>query len=264
MKILITGYKGFIGQNLFSHLQQKHKVYGYDWGDDAFSVKDYDWVIHLGAISSTTETNFEKIFNQNLKFTIDLFNECIRHGVNMQFASSASLYGKNSNFEESSILNPLTLYAWSKFLAEKYLLEHNHNDIIVQIFRYFNVYGPNEKHKRNQASPHSQFTEQAKTTGIIKLFKNSENYYRDFIHVNDVIKYHELFLDINKSDVWNIGTGKATSFYSVAKQIQKEYNCKIEFIDMPDNIKNSYQIYTKANLNKLHKTLKDEEILRKI
>ena len=78
--------------------------------------------------------------------------------------------------------------------------------IIVQGFRYFNVYGPNENHKGNQASPIHKFTEQAKT-GKIKLFENSENYKRDFVCVSDICEVHEKMLDINEKGVYNIGTG---------------------------------------------------------
>jgi ADP-L-glycero-D-manno-heptose 6-epimerase len=263
MRILITGYKGFIGQNLFKYFESKHDIIGFEWGESSLEVKNYDWVIHLGAISSTTETDLKKLYKQNLKFTIDLYNECVKHHVNMQFASSASVYGKNSSFEESAVLNPLTPYAWSKYLAEQYILNTLSKNNIVQIFRYFNVYGPYETHKNDQASPYTKFTIQAETTGVIKLFKNSENYYRDFIHVNKVIEYHELFLDINKSNIWNIGSGKTTSFYSIAKEIQEKYNCEIKLIDMPKKLQDSYQSYTKANLTKLNRTI-DEKILDKI
>ena len=90
MKILITGHNGFIGQNLMSYLETKHEVAGYDFHPENLPlVKDYDWVIHLGAISSTTETDVDKVILHNYEFSKWLFNQCNQYNVNMQYASSA-------------------------------------------------------------------------------------------------------------------------------------------------------------------------------
>jgi ADP-L-glycero-D-manno-heptose 6-epimerase len=139
-------------------------------------------------------------------------------------------------------------------MFDKYVTYHPTNNI-VQGFRYFNVYGPYEAHKGNQASPYHQFKKQAIETGVIKLFKGSENYFRDFVPVETVINTHIKFLDIKESGVWNVGTGTVKSFQEVAEEIASLYNVRIEYIDMPDNLKSSYQEYTKADLTKLNRTL---------
>ena len=123
MKILVTGYKGFIGKNLFRYLKKKNlNVYGYEYSRKKFPiVKKYNWVIHLGAISSTTETNFKKIMKQNYYFSTKLVNECIKYNVNLQYASSASVYDFRYGFKENSKCNPKSPYSKSKYLFDKYV-----------------------------------------------------------------------------------------------------------------------------------------------
>jgi ADP-L-glycero-D-manno-heptose 6-epimerase len=123
--------------------------------------------------------------------------------------------------------------------------------IRVQGFRYFNVHGPHEDHKGNQASPHHKFEKQAKETGIIKLFEGSENYFRDFVPVETVCNVHKRFLYIKETGIWNLGTGNPVSFESVAQTIAKKYDAKIEYIPMPEEMKNQYQTYTCADLELL-------------
>ena len=96
---------------------------------------------------------------------------------------------------------------------------------------------------------------QAINNGVIKLFKGSENYFRDFVPVETIIDTHIKFLDVKESGIWNIGTGKVKSFQEVAEEIAFLYNVGIVYIDMPDNLKSSYQEYTKADLTKLNRTL---------
>ena len=185
-----------------------------------------------------------------------VFDECKTFGVNLQYSSSASVYGLNQEFREDSPLDPKTPYAWSKYLFERYAAQHQGGNI-VQGFRYFNVHGPGEDHKGAQASPHNQFTNQAQKFGKIKLFENSENYRRDFIHVDQVLDVHNKFLSIPKSGVWNVGTGHATSFRDVALNVANEHNAEIELIPMPDILKSSYQEYTCADLTLLNSTLNE-------
>lgn len=252
MKILVTGHEGFIGQNMMKYLaNQGHEVRGYEWGDTFYSVERLDCVIHLGAISSTTERNIEKVLEQNLDFSIMLLNQCEKYNVKFQYASSASVYGPNENFEEYSPLYPQSPYAWSKYLFDRYVRENKFN-ITVQGFRYFNVYGKGEDHKGEQASPVTKFTKQAKETKKINLFEKSENYYRDFVCVDDVCKIHEAFFDIKESGIWNVGTGIAHSFKEIAEAIAEKENAQIIEIPMPADLKNQYQKYTCADLTKLN------------
>jgi ADP-L-glycero-D-manno-heptose 6-epimerase len=106
-----------------------------------------------------------------------------------------------------------------------------------------------------QASPHSTFAKQAKETGIIRVFENSEKYFRDFVPVETVIDVHKKFLKIDESGTFNIGTGTPESFLDIANKIAKEYNAEIQIIPMPERLKSSYQQYTCADLTLLNKTL---------
>lgn len=257
MKILITGHRGFIGQNLTKVLQN-HDLSFFEWGDELPEIRGLDWVVHLGAISSTTETNVEKVMSQNYDFSKWILNKCVIHSVNFQYSSSASVYGKLTEFTENSPVNPLSPYAWSKYLFDKHILEKLETTeiskfITIQGFRYFNVYGPHEDHKGDQASPYHKFEQQAKNTGVIKLFENSDNYLRDFVPVETVVDVHKTFFDVEESGIWNVGTGKAKSFQTVANEIAEKYNARIEYIPMPDSVKNQYQAYTCANIDKLNK-----------
>ncbi len=255
MRIILTGYKGFIGSNLLQRLQKEnYEVVTYEWGDEFPDIGYDDWVMHLGAISSTTETNVEKVMQQNVEYTNQLIELCASRGAHIQFASSASIYGLKEEFKEDSPVDPRTPYAWSKYMSERHALKFipwmENQDQCLQIFRYFNVYGSGEKHKGSQASPFHQFEKQAKEIGIIKVFENSENYHRDFIHVDEVIDYHLAFMKIKKSGIFNIGTGKTKSFLDVAHLTIQKHSAIIQTIAMPDNLKHSYQKYTCADMTK--------------
>jgi len=256
MKILVTGHNGFIGRNMTSFLESRGIQWvGFEWGDDFYSLDGIDRVIHLGAISSTTYSNVRQLLLQNYYFTENLLNDCNREGIPIQIASSASIYGTdNITFRESDFPSPRNHYAWSKYLVEEYCNTHSF-DIPVQVFRYFNVHGPHEEHKGDQASPHTKFIKQARETQTIKLFEGSENYKRDFIHVEEICKLHERFFKVDYTGTWNFGTGKAVSFLDVANSIANEYNAKIEYISMPDSLKDSYQSFTLANMSLTNDTL---------
>jgi ADP-L-glycero-D-manno-heptose 6-epimerase len=257
MKILLTGHKGFIGSYMLNALAD-HEVTTYDWSDGGRpSVMGYDWVVHLGGISSTTERDIDKILRQNTEFSIALYEECKTFGVNMQYASSASVYGLGIDFRESAPVDPRNPYAWSKYLFERYV-EQNPTGSIVQGFRYFNVYslnGAGEEHKANQASPFYQFYQQSKT-GEIRVFEDSEDYKRDFVPVEEVIDIHLKFLNVKESGVFNIGSGKPMSFLDIANT----FNVKVVEIPMPEILKSSYQKYTCADMTKTRKTLANIQI----
>ena len=258
MKILVTGYEGFIGSNVASYLKVKgHDVEGFPWEPNKFpDASRYDRIIHLGAISSTTERNVELIMQNNYEYTMKLIEICDMMGTSLQYASSASVYGDQTHFQEDGDLDPRSAYAWSKYLIDRFVKEHIDDfKINIQGFRYFNVYGHGEEHKGDMMSPVSKFTKQAKENGVIKVFEGSDQFKRDFISVEDVAMIHEKMIDADESGIWNIGTGVATSFLQVAQVIADKYGAKIEEITMPENIKAQYQSYTCANTNKLNKTI---------
>jgi ADP-L-glycero-D-manno-heptose 6-epimerase len=252
MKLLITGSKGFIGSNLIKYLS-KNQITGYDILDGykrpkELDVGKYDWVLHIGAISSTTETDIQKVMDLNVSWPIELFEECIEHDTNFQWSSSASVYGKISNFKETCKTDPQNLYARSKVLLEEYIKNRN-APVIWQGFRYFNVYGSGEDHKGTQASPQTQFTRQAKETRVIKIFEGSENFIRDFVPVKTICSYHEKFLSTNISGIFNIGTGNTKSFLQVAEEVASLYNAKLKTIPFPSHLLYHYQTYTCADMS---------------
>jgi ADP-L-glycero-D-manno-heptose 6-epimerase len=259
MKILITGHQGFIGKNLIEKLQQ-HNLFGYEWDPKNLpEVKGFDWVIHEGAISSTTEQDIDKVMLQNYEFSKWLYNECQINNVNLQYASSASVYGLKTEFKEGSPKQPLSPYAWSKYLFDRWVSQRKHK-IIVQGFRYFNVYGKYEEHKGNQASPYTKFVNQAKEKNTIDVFKGSQSFRRDFVCVDDICSVHEKMFAIEQSGIWNVGSGNSVSFDDVAQLVAKKYSANINYINMPSELKSQYQTYTCADMTKLNSIIEQEFI----
>lgn len=257
MKILVTGHRGFIGAHMYRSLhEQGHEVVGFEWGEEYPTIEGLDWVIHIGAISSTTERDVNKVMLQNYDFSSRLYEDARKYGVNFQFSSSASVYGLGQEFKETSPVDPKTPYSWSKYMFERYLT-NNPSNSVVQSFRYFNVYGPEgEEHKGDQASPHSKFSKQAEQEGLVKVFEGSDNYRRDFIHVSEVIQIQQKFLAVQDSGIYNLGTGSVKSFLDVAKQ----YSTKIVEIAMPEVLQSNYQAYTCADMSKTNETLRKNNI----
>lgn len=261
MRILITGYKGFIGQNAFKRFKDiGHDVVGYDYDENLSmpNLDGVDLVMHMGAISSTAERNVEKVFKQNYDFTIELVNNCVKKSIPLHHSSTGAVYGFGKEFTETSPLYPMTPYAWSKYMVEKYCRQFKYANI--KLFRYFNVYsteGESESHKVGQCSPHYKFRKQAEKNGVIELFVEPEHRtsYRDFIHVNEVLDYHERFLDSNANGIFNIGTGKCKTFEDVAYEIARQYNARVVEVPMPKEISNYIQWFTCADMTKTKTTL---------
>jgi ADP-L-glycero-D-manno-heptose 6-epimerase len=262
VRVFITGVEGFIGQNFIRLLPDGWIVSSYDLIDNPslrprdLDIEGNDWVIHLGALSSTTETDAKRVMDLNLAWSIELAEECEKYGVNLQWSSSASVYGNKYRcpMHEKLEVRPLNLYAHSKYFFEEYMKSRNPK-IVWQGFRYFNVYGQHEDHKGSQASPYSQFARQARETGVIRVFENSEKYKRDFIHVDAVINYHLRMLNVNESGLFNLGSGSPRSFLDVARDIALIYDARIEEIPFPEHLLNHYQEYTHADMYKLNMLL---------
>jgi ADP-L-glycero-D-manno-heptose 6-epimerase len=262
MKVLVTGSRGFIGQNIINALP-------IDWYVSSFDIKDnpetrprdldftgVDWVIHLGALSSTTEKDARRVMDLNLAWSIELAEQCEKHNVNLQWSSSASVYGNKYRcpVDENKTAYPLNLYAMSKYFFEEYMRSKQHK-FMWQGFRYFNVYGPREDHKGSQASPYNQFARQARETGVIRVFEGSENYKRDFVHVDRIVEVHLKMMEKKESGIFNIGSGSPRSFLDVARDVALMYNARIETIPFPEHLRSHYQEYTHADMYKLNMLL---------
>lgn len=275
--IIVTGSSGFIGSNLIRELSNRgHKnIMGVDYVTSVYNRDLYvtytpaeefyanlelyhkrmniETIFHEGAISSTTETDVKKLFKYNIKPTLDLIYFCRDNNVTLQYASSASVYG-NPTIEEwnnaEKKLNPLNEYAKSKkqidYVADL-VINSTKPPKLIQGMRYFNVYGPNEDHKGDQSSPYHKFNSQFKETGKIKLFEGSKEFLRDFVSVEEVIEKKLYCMENRTSGIYEIGTGNPKSFYDIALEICGSEN-NIEWVKMPENIKEHYQKYTCANM----------------
>lgn len=257
-RVLITGAGGFIGGNLAAFLSAR----GYDvtkfdisLGNSGYpELINQDYVIHLGANSSTTETDVKKIVEQNFEYSKKLYEMCKLIDIKFQYASSASVYGTSKSFKETDFCRPLSPYAFSKYMFDCWLMNQ---DYPYQGFRYFNVYGLGEDKKGKQASPVSKFIKQAQKNGEIKIFEKSEKYKRDFVSIDDVCEIHYRMLESDASGVFNVGTGRTASFRDVANIIKERSNCVISEIPMPKELKGQYQKFTKADNSKLLEIIGD-------
>ena len=222
-----------------------------------FENHEYKGIFHEGAISSTTEWDGKKIMKQNYEYTMKLFHKALLAKIPFSYASSASVYGGSTNFDDSGFGKPLNLYGYSKLLVDQKITNFMNQEwfqkspYVVQGWRYFNVYGRNEDHKGDQASPLHKFTQQAKETGVIKLFEGSENFKRDFVCVEDIAQVKVDFMFKNVRGIFNLGSGNTISFREVADLVAEKYGARVEEIPFPKHLSGHYQKYTCANLDKL-------------
>lgn len=228
-----------------------------------------DAVIHMGAISATTERDFNKLVQDNIRYSQQLWHWCAKHKVPFLYASSAATYGDGSrgyNDDEESIdqLRPLNGYGYSKQFFDQWALRQVREKTAVPPqwcgFKFFNVYGPNEYHKERMASVAFHSFNQFRELGTVKLFKSNLPEYadgmqlRDFIYVKDAAAIVAFFLEhSDKSGIYNVGTGQARAFKDLATAVMNSMSRKpsITYIDMPQDLQGKYQYFTEANISKL-------------
>jgi ADP-L-glycero-D-manno-heptose 6-epimerase len=224
-----------------------------------------DFVIHLGARTNTAEFDTALLHELNVSYTQQLFALCTQHNIGIIYASSAATYGLGEHGyddDHSTVhqLVPLNPYGDSKQEVDEWVLAQAHKPYYWAGVKFFNVYGPNEYHKGRMASVIMHSYNQIKTTGEAKLFRSHNPNYsdggqlRDFVYVLDVVNvlYHLMHYR-KKSGLYNLGTGKAESFLTLATSVFKALNLEpnISYVDTPIDIREKYQYYTQANISKL-------------
>ncbi len=302
--IIVTGGAGMIGSNLVEGLNNRgednilvvdnltrgekfrnladlriadyiDKIDFLEYLNHSQSFGQIDAVFHLGACSDTMEFNGRYMLDNNYRYTRQLLEYCQTHKVPFIYASSASVYGGGSRFQETPVCEqPLNVYAYSKLLFDQQvrkILPAATAQIVG--LRYFNVYGPRENHKQRMASVAYHFFHQFLHQGQVKLFDGSGGYNpgeqrRDFVYVKDCVKVNLHFLDHpQQSGIFNVGTGNSQTFNDVAVAVingirrnkaQSEINLQamleadlIHYIPFPEDLKGKYQSFTEANLDAL-------------
>ena len=294
---IVTGGAGFIGSNLVEELGRRDRlavvIDDFTDGDKSDNLRHpnihervpwreaLDWldahadrvgeVFHLGAISSTTASDFKLLLDKNVHFSIAIWDWCARHGRPLLYASSAATYGDGSQgfsdaltLQELKALEPLNPYGRSKHLVDLRIMRAvasgSPQPPVWYGVKFFNVYGPHEHHKGDMRSVALKLYEKVQAGGTIDLFKSYRPdvadgmQLRDFIHVGDSVDVM-LWLMARRPDsgIYNIGTGRAESFLEIANAIIAETRARTEvrFIEMPEAVRERYQYFTQADLKKL-------------
>ena len=265
--IVVDNLKGSNGEEKAKNLENKRYLKYYDKKEFLpllDSLEGVTAIIHLGACSSTTETDFAYLYENNYEYSVILYYYAVDKGIPFIYASSAATYGLGENGFSDSLtpdkLKPLNAYGESKNAFDNFVLKQGSVNSQVAGLKFFNVYGPNENHKTGMYSMVYQGYNQVVNKGEIKLFKstveglkNGEQK-RDFIYVKDVCSVILWLLDNNSvSGIFNVGTGIANSFNNLATAVfmAMNKNSNIVYIDMPEKLKNQYQNYTVADISKL-------------
>ena len=285
--ILVTGGVGMIGSNIIQGLNKRGRsdilvvddmsdgrkfrniadarIADYEDKDIFLSRIENDEelglevIFHNGACSQTTEWDGRQIMRLNYDYSKRLLHYCANRQIPFIYASSASVYGNGSAFrEEPALEHPLNVYAYSKKLFDDYvriLLPRLSSPVVG--LRYFNVYGPREAHKDTMASIVFQLHCRAKSGEKLRLFGANDGYgagehRRDFIHVEDVVSVNLWSWDAQVSGIFNCGTGASHTFQDVAEAIIACHGQgEIEYIPFPSHLKDCYQNFTQADVNRL-------------
>ena len=234
------------------------------------NARHVECIFHLGARTNTACQDAALLDKLNLSYTKHLWRISAKHQIPFIYASSAATYGAGEhgyNDDPESISNrlePLNLYGKSKNDFDKWAIQQSEKPYFWVGLKFFNVFGPNEYHKQSMASVVYHAYNQIQKNGQLKLFRSHRTdikdgeQKRDFIYIKDVIEILFFFMNYRKnSGIYNLGTGQANTFLELAKSIFKALKLapNIDFIDTPEKIRNSYQYFTQANMQKLLKNL---------
>ena len=226
-----------------------------------------DSIFHMGACTSTTEKDIYKLLDENFLYTVDLARFALKNKTRFIYASSAATYGDGSlgfsdDEQKMESLHPLNFYGWSKQYFDIWAKRQGLLEGIAGL-KYFNVYGPNEYHKGDMRSFVIKAYEQIKETGKVRLFKSYRKEYkdggqkRDFIYLKDAVDMTLFFYDNKKiNGIFNIGTGTAHTWNELVGAVfgALERDPVIEYIDMPLELREQYQYFTRADMDKIKKS----------
>jgi len=288
-KIIVTGGAGFIGSAIVWRLNEMGvddilvvdrmdetdkwknlaplKFTDYidadDFIDDPGDFTQAEAILHLGACSSTTETDSDYMFRNNYEYTRDLAEFAVANNIRFIYASSAATYGDGSagmedGHDDLGKLRPLNVYGYSKHMFDQYAARNGMFDSIVGI-KYFNVFGPNENHKGDMRSLVSKACDQIRETGKLQLFKSADpnfadgEFGRDFVYIKDAVDMTLYFLENKTGGLFNVGSGQMNTWNELASAIflalGQEKN--VEFIEMPRHLRDRYQYHTQADLSRI-------------
>lgn len=227
---------------------------------DKFSTSKVDAILHQGACSDTMETDGQYMMDNNYTYSKVLLEMAVKNKIPFIYASSAAVYGRNTNFkEDQSNEGPINVYGYSKYLFDQYVRRHlDRAESTVVGLRYFNVYGPHETHKGPMASVTHQFYRQLNSTRKIQLFEGTDGckdgeQKRDFVFVTDVVNVNLFFMNSKPiKGIFNVGTGRSQSFNQIADcLIDLEGRGEKSYIPFPETLRNKYQSFTQANISRL-------------
>lgn len=256
-------WKNLVGKKFVDVIDRKHC---FEWLEDREDV--IEAIIHLGACSSTVEKNANYLLENNYRFSVKLAEYAMNNDIRFVYASSAATYGDGSkgfsdNEKEIDQLAPLNMYGFSKHMFDQWIKGQGLLNRVAGL-KYFNVFGPNEYHKGRMASAIFHILPTAIKEGVIRLFKSNDldqygdgEQKRDFVYAKDVARMTCDFLENDACGIFNIGSGVANTWNSVANGVFKALDMppNIQYIDMPDDLRGKYQSYTCADMKKTKKVL---------